>query len=716
MSAGETSRFHQKARPRRLALVPTLILVSTLLNAPASGYEGQPAGGADVMINDPGIDEDLHVVLPGQGGSTSVCITQSEVSMARWGSTLVAGWNDGGQCERFIKRRMGQPTGPISLSGFGYSHDGGRTWIDGGVLEDSQVDLVGDPVLAAGPGGDFYYATLVRKERSCEPGEPADPITARCRSQLVGVARSTDGGESWVTPVIASLGRDPRAEHDKPWIAVDTTDSPHRGTVYVAWTELLTTCTGSLLQTCSARTEVLFSRSTDGGASFAEPIQLSIPTLENYAFTEGIGTQIAVGPDGEIYVGWVSNANPPWVWFTKSLDGGATFSPPQAVSVVRPIGHFTNRCAPDFPKDEFVIKGDVRVFEWLSMTVDRSGSSDPESSRYNPYRGSIYLAVPHDADGEVGGDDVKPQGDESDIVFLSSRDGGATWSNAGSPGPLDRSPDPEDYPEDLLNDDGTKTDQFHPQVAVDSAGRVAVSWYDRQVSEHSEPSNWEMAVFARVSEDGGQTFGPSLQVSDEVFPPARTNPNTNFMSGCYMGEYNAVTGGDNEFLLAWGDNRDGVLSDAEGEEKLYPDPNVYFDRITFGSAAGEAPDGDNGEGSGSYGEPDAGGTVPGEPTVEQGGAPPTTGQFTPAPSAACIELSGHHVIGTPGRDLLRGTAGPDVLCGLGGRDRLIGLKRDDVLLGGAGRDVLVGGRGFDVCLGGAGPDDLQGCERLRPPP
>ncbi|HEV3475007.1 MAG TPA: hypothetical protein VG602_06555, partial [Actinomycetota bacterium] len=121
----------------------------------------------------------------------------------------------------------------------------------------------------------------------------------------------------------------------------------------------------------------------------------------------------------------------------------------------------------------------------------------------------------------------------------------------------------------LLHDDDHATDQFHPQVRVDALGRVAVSWYDRRVSGPTLP-NWEMALFGRVSQDGGKTFGPLTQIGDVAFPPSQTNPNTGGFSGCYMGDYNGMTGGDSDFLFGWGDNRDGAPTD--------PDPNVYFDR------------------------------------------------------------------------------------------------------------------------------------------
>ena len=65
-------------------------------------------------------------------------------------------------------------------------------------------------------------------------------------------------------------------------------------------------------------------------------------------------------------------------------------------------------------------------------------------------------------------------------------------------------------------------------------------------------------------------------------------------------------------------------------------------------------------------------------------------------------------VGTPRRDVIRGTAGKDVIAGLGGHDVLIGRGGNDILCGGAGNDRLVGGPGHDKLLGGAGRDRLLG--------
>ena len=98
--------------------------------------------------------------------------------------------------------------------------------------------------------------------------------------------------------------------------------------------------------------------------------------------------------------------------------------------------------------------------------------------------------------------------------------------------------------------------------------------------------------------------------------------------------------------------------------------------------------------------------------------PPPAGGPAPPP-AATPRCGGKRatVVGTPGRDRLRGTRRADVIVALGGDDRVVaGGGRDlvcggagaDRLSGGAGRDRLIGGRGRDTLLGGPGRDRLLG--------
>jgi CSLREA domain-containing protein len=96
-----------------------------------------------------------------------------------------------------------------------------------------------------------------------------------------------------------------------------------------------------------------------------------------------------------------------------------------------------------------------------------------------------------------------------------------------------------------------------------------------------------------------------------------------------------------------------------------------------------------------------------------------------APGAAKCRSKAASIVGTPGRDLLKGTkkadtiaglAGDDIIRGRGGNDRICGLQGADRILGGSGRDVLLGAAGRDLLSGGPGRDRLlggRGSDELR---
>lgn len=501
------------------------------VSAGSAGADPGFSTGVDHLVNNPGQD----------ASAPPNCNTQNGPTLARSGSTVVASWLDGRQCDRLLRRSADTGTTGISVSGYGRSDDGGLTWSDEGTLDPPEGrNLFGDGVVAAGGGHRFYYATLI--------GDPGC-----CR---VGVATSTDGGRSFAP--VREIGTDrPGVFHDKPWIAADMTTSPHAGNVYVAWTEF------------AGDNAVLFARSTDRGSTFGPSVQLSVPVSFGGPAYEypGVGTQIAVGPGGEVYVAWADSTR---LWFTRSLDGGTTFSTPVRVSQANRPGR-PGSCFPWLPAVESlsstrVLHGDIRVFTWPSLAVDVSGSALAWAPDHNPHRGTIYLAA---AGRRIAWQLGNAHGDESDVLLFRSVDKGETWTNV-------RNPDPgAPAAERVLNDDDTTTDQFHPKVAVAEDGAVAVSWYDRRRSQPpDDPSgpNWNLDVFAVVSTDGGQTFGPNFRVTDRSFPPARTNPQVNWLAGCYMGDFNGMVPADGGgFLLAWGDNRDGTIA--------LPDPNVYADFI-----------------------------------------------------------------------------------------------------------------------------------------
>ena len=86
---------------------------------------------------------------------------------------------------------------------------------------------------------------------------------------------------------------------------------------------------------------------------------------------------------------------------------------------------------------------------------------------------------------------------------------------------------------------------------------------------------------------------------------------------------------------------------------------------------------------------------------------PTTLAPPPPPVPTCKGRPAT-VVGTPGRDRLKGTARRDVIAALAGNDDVRGLAGNDLVCAGAGKDVVKAGAGKDLVLGGSGRDRLFG--------
>jgi CSLREA domain-containing protein len=86
--------------------------------------------------------------------------------------------------------------------------------------------------------------------------------------------------------------------------------------------------------------------------------------------------------------------------------------------------------------------------------------------------------------------------------------------------------------------------------------------------------------------------------------------------------------------------------------------------------------------------------------------------------AACFGVP-VDMVGTDGRDRIRGSSGPDSILGLGGDDRILGRGGNDDICAGAGNDILSGAEGadrldgsngHDTCNGGPANDRFLSCE------
>ena len=204
--------------------------------------------GGNVQASNPGLD----YVQVFSGFRPFVHATQSEVSVAAAGNSIVMGYNNSAGLHL-----IPNPSGPglivdrVLLSGFSSSQDGGKTWTSGYLpAVQTGADTFGDPSLGVDRHGTFYYAGL--------------GTDAALRSAII-VNRSTDGGQTWSNAAVVQQDNG----SDKEWLAVGP-DPAHKNNdnVYVTWTSFQTTA-------CQLR----FGRSLDGGVTWSAKT-IFVPTAK----------------------------------------------------------------------------------------------------------------------------------------------------------------------------------------------------------------------------------------------------------------------------------------------------------------------------------------------------------------------------------------------------------------------------------------------------
>ncbi|KQU22180.1 hypothetical protein ASG65_20750 [Bacillus sp. Leaf13] len=146
-------------------------------------------------------------------------ITQSETSLAAFGSFILFGFNDSNQAAI-----------DGNLSGFAFSSDGGSTWSDCGSLpQNPGVQNGGDPVIAVDSQGVFYYGHL--GITSVSPLQGIIQVTTATVNPLTRFIEVRN-------PFVAGVGSNANTFADKEWITVGQDSSrPGQQSLYVTWTE-----------------------------------------------------------------------------------------------------------------------------------------------------------------------------------------------------------------------------------------------------------------------------------------------------------------------------------------------------------------------------------------------------------------------------------------------------------------------------------------------
>jgi BNR repeat-like domain len=291
----------------------------------------------------------------------------------------------------------------VGTSGVYTSSDRGVTWVNRGLLDDQTswknagVISDGDPVIAYGPKPDGNGGFTYRHGARAYYSSLATVIGAKGFEYVV-VSYSDDNGATWSAPVIGTTNTSNADFNDKNWINVDASPtSPYFGRVYLSWTEFR-----SATFTGYGNEPVMVSASSDGGATFGAPTQLS-PAGNNGTGNGRQGSSVAVGPDGTVYVAFEQGFDQV---VTISTDGGAKWSRPSAIGAVVDL-------------DDPIPGSNFRTDSFPTIAADpRTGSTTVYASWANRTTagGRIVVATSTDR-GRTWGPPVQVSGDEGYAFF-----------------------------------------------------------------------------------------------------------------------------------------------------------------------------------------------------------------------------------------------------------------------------------------------------------
>jgi hypothetical protein len=413
---------------------------------------------------------------------------ESETSMAIstvHPNVMVVGWNEG--------RRI---NGHALNMGYAYTTDGGPTagdWTSNLYLKGiTQSDPTGlewtrdsDPVVVYSAKDDtFKFATI---------GIHGSRSSAFVQTAVVYVSSSTTAdaptsGLTWKTPVTLQKSVDTQLNPGAPFCSGTWTDKPdmtvdndpassHYGRIYVAWHE----------RNCGdTDVQVWVTHHDDGVRGWSTPVRDST----NAAYPVNWGPSIRVGGDGgTVYVAWCAPLTvqlcrgqaPAAVLISSSTDGGDTWTPPAvAAAFVIVPAHVPGQT--------------VNENAHPVITVNPTDAS------------LVHVVYP------------AWNGSDTDVEYVHSTDGGATWSapvrlGAGAP------------------------DQFLPWLSNSPDGHELWACY------YTDGYHPPLIDVACAESTDGSTFGKPVRATTASLDPGKAKG---------LGDYIAsAVGPDGEYRAAW---------------------------------------------------------------------------------------------------------------------------------------------------------------------
>jgi hypothetical protein len=386
----------------------------------------------------------------------------------------------------------------------GFSTNGGTTWGEStlpfsvcahGAISDPftgmPYDRASDPWVSIGPDGTAYTVGLLATEST-------GGTASGNNDTGVAAATSSNGGKTWGNAVLikSDQGTSPIFEvthffNDKESV---TADPLHAGTAYTVWDRLVAPSHSpdADLRAHAFRGPSWFSKTTDGGKTWTGTRAIFDPGQNS----QTIGNQVVVDPrTGVLYDFFelIQTTGDPFftprglsVDFISSSDGGSTWSQPTVVSA-----------QPTVADTDPNTGASIRTGEGLpEVAIDAS-------------TGELYVVW---EDARFTGGTV------NQAVISSSTDGGATWSAPAAASKVTGRP------------------AFTPAVAVNSAGTVAVTYYDFRNLAAGNTTTLPTDYWLTTSTNHGASFDNEVRITGSF-----DMLNAPFAGGYFVGDYEALT-------------------------------------------------------------------------------------------------------------------------------------------------------------------------------
>jgi len=288
-----------------------------------------------------------------------------------------------------------------------------------------------------------------------------DDTTGLRQAYLVRAGRNAN----FRRPIVLSAGK------DFGFAPVVDTDSA--GTINVAWAE-----------SGGGPRQIVFARSTDQGITFSQHVNVSNSS------GEGFDPEIAIGGDGAINLAWEdSRSGTGEIFYSRSSDGGATFSTPRKLSAA----------AGEASDPQIAIDRQGRISVAWVEEQPAGGTRIMISRRAESVEAfSAPLVITSGPEAEFEYLAMAAHGDTIYLAF-GDEDTGQVYVTQSRGDALNFS-----KPLKLSNADATRGEAKSPSIAVGGNGRIHVVWIDT-----SAPGVAGVVVY-RSSSDGQSFTGPVL--------------------------------------------------------------------------------------------------------------------------------------------------------------------------------------------------------------